>query len=101
MADTVTFFTEYLPEKISQDETIKDIPGTFLFDIAGAGKWTLNCAEGSITEGGESADCTVTCAKEDWEKMLDNPGLAMTLFGMGKLQVDNLQMGLQLNQILS
>lgn len=100
MADTAEFFNTYLPNKIAEDESIKDIPGVFVFDIDGAGAWTLNCAEGTITEGNNGGDCTVSAAKDDWEKMLDNPALAMQLFGMGKLKVDNLQMGLQLQRIL-
>ena len=100
MADTSAFFNEFLPNKLAEDESIKDIEGVFLFDIGGAGKWTLNCAEGTVTQGGDAADCTVACGKDDWEAMLDNPSMAMSLFGMGKLTVDNLQMGLQLQRIL-
>lgn len=100
MADTAVFFSDYLPNKIASDESLADSTGTFLFDIEGAGKWTLNLSEKTIAEGGEEADCVISCGKDDWEAMLDNPSMAMQLFMMGKLKASNLGMATQLQKIL-
>ena len=53
-----------------------------------------------MVEGGEEADCIITCAKDDWESMLDNPALAMQLFMMGKLKASDLGLATQLQKIL-
>ena len=100
MADTAQFFSTYLPEKLAADESLKDIGSTFLFDIEGAGKWTLDLTASTVNEGGEEADCVITCAKDDWENMLDNPALAMQLFMMGKLKASDLGLATQLQKIL-
>ncbi|MCP4809610.1 MAG: SCP2 sterol-binding domain-containing protein [Proteobacteria bacterium] len=100
MADTAGFFAEYLPNKIAADPSLKDIGKSFLFDIEGAGKWKLDLADGSITKDAEDGDCVITCSKDDWEKMLDNPSLAMQLFMMGKLKASDLGLATQLQRIL-
>ena len=100
MADTAVFFADYLPNKIAADPSLQDIGKTFLFDIEGAGKWTLNLSDMTVAEGGEEGDCVITCGKEDWEKMLDNPSLAMQLFMMGKLKASDLGLATQLQRIL-
>ena len=46
------------------------------------------------------ADCTVTCDKDNWEKMLDKPALAMQLFMTRKLTADNVGLATKLQQIL-
>ena len=38
----------------------------------------------------------VTCAKEDWENLLDNPSLGMMLFMQGKLKASNLAVATKL-----
>ena len=102
MADTSDFFNNFLPAKLENDPSVKDIGAVYLFDIGGAGQWTVDLKEGTVTEGGhESPDCTVSCDKDNWEQMLDNPGMAMMLFGQGQLRIDNLQLGMSLQQILS
>lgn len=100
MADTNEFFNTFLPEKLAANPSLKDIGASFLFNIDGAGSWTLNLSEGTVTEGGESADCTINCGKDDWEAMLDNPSMAMQLFMTGKLTADNLGLATQLQTIL-
>ncbi|MCK6519981.1 SCP2 sterol-binding domain-containing protein [Myxococcota bacterium] len=102
MADTLAFFNEYLPAKIAKDPSLKNIGKVFLFKITGAGAWTLNLTEGTVVEGepATKADCTVTCDKDNWEKMLDKPSLAMQLFMTRKLTADNVGLATKLQQIL-
>lgn len=100
MPDTATFFSDFLPKKLD-NPTIRAIGKVYAFDIKGAGQWTLDLAGGSVSEGlPAKADCTVTCDKDNWEKMLDNPGLAMQLFMTKKLTVSDLGLGTKLQQIL-
>ena len=100
MADTAVFFADYLPKKLN-DASIRGIGKVYAFNILGAGEWTLDLKAGTVSEGlPEKADCTVTCDKDNWEKMLDNPGLAMQLFMTKKLTVSDLGLGTKLQQIL-
>ncbi len=104
MADTAGFFNDYLPNRLaSKPETVEAVNAVFVFEIDGAGTWTVDLTKpgGEVREGGaEGADCVVSAAKEDWEKFLDNPGLAMQLFMMGKIRASNLGMATKLQQIL-
>lgn len=104
MADTADFFNSYMPEKFeNQPELAASVGKIFQFDITGAGTWTVDMSgSGAILEGAhEAPDCIITCAKEDWESMLDNPGLGMKLFMTGKLKASNLGLATQLQKILS
>ena len=100
MADTTEFFNKFLLENLEAQPSLKEIGSSFLFNIEGAGTWTLDLGAGTVSEGGDTADCTITCGKDDWESMLDNPSMAMQLFMMGKLKADNLGLATRLQQIL-
>ena len=102
MADTAAFFSEFLPNKLQNDSELGDMGSTFQFDIEGAGTWSLILKDGGqVLEGElEDADCVITCAKEDWESLLDNPASGMMLFMQGKLKASNLGMATKLQQIL-
>ena len=62
MSKTQGFFSEYLPNKISNKPDLVDEMGAVIvFDIDGAGGWTVNLkdAPGAVTEGlTPGADCT-------------------------------------------
>jgi putative sterol carrier protein len=104
MADTAGFFNEYLPTKLVNKPDLVKIGKSIVFDINGAGIWSLDltgdtgtCVEGRM----ENPDCTITAEKDDWEKLLDKPALGMQLFMMGKIKADNLGVATQLQKILS
>lgn len=105
MADTREFFEKYLPEKFVKNPGLADtVKAIFQFDITGAGTWTvdLSAAPGSVTEAPHaSPGCLITVAQADWEKMLDNPSLAMQLFMTGKLKASNIGLAMQLQKILA
>ena len=105
MADTNDFFSNYLPEKLSENPDLaKEINAVYQFDIENAGTWTvdLTSGDGEVREGAaEDPGCTVTAGKEDFEKLLDNPAQGMMLFTMGKLKVSNVGLALSLQKILS
>ena len=103
MADTTEFFTAYLPKKIEETPDLAStVEAIIQFDIEGAGTWTVDLKNGAeVREGAdEGNDCVVTCAKEDWENLLDNPSLGMMLFMQGKLKASNLALATKLQNIL-
>lgn len=101
MADTAAFFTDFLPKKIASDEALKGSKGVYQFDIDGAGTWTLDLEAGSVTEGPHpSPGCKITCKKDVWEGILDNPKTAVQAFMMGKLKATNIGMATNLQKIL-
>ena len=104
MSKTPGFFSEYLPNKISNKPDLVDEMGAVIvFDIDGAGGWTVNLkdAPGAVTEGlTPGADCTVSCTADTFEKVLTNPNSAMMLFATGKLKVSNMQIGMKLGKVM-
>lgn len=98
MADTNNFFSEFLPNKVAGST----LSGVYQFNITGAGTWTADLDNKSVTQGeAEKAGCVITCGKDDWEKLLDNPSIAMQLFMTGKLTASNLGMATNLQKLLA
>jgi putative sterol carrier protein len=61
----------------------------------GGGEWFINVSDSgpSIKGGTEAADCTITIASEDFQKLHENPqAQGMQLFFAGKLKVAGNQM---------
>lgn len=103
MADTNEFFSSYLPHKISKNPDLTDtVDAIIQFDIDGAGTWTVDLKNNAEVRAGatEESDCVISCAKEDWENLLDNPSLGMMLFMQGKLKASNLALATKLQNIL-
>jgi putative sterol carrier protein len=104
MSETQGFFADYLPKKIAdKPHLVDDMAAVIVFDIAGAGSWTVNLKEapGSVAEGSTSdSDCVVTCTEATFDKVLTNPNSAMMLFATGKLKVSDMQIGMKLGKVL-
>ena len=104
MSKTQGFFAEYLPNKIAtKPNLVDDMAAVIVFDIDGAGSWTVNLkdAPGSVSEGAaEGSDCTVSCSADTFEKVLTNPNSAMMLFATGKLKVSDMQIGMKLGKVM-
>ena len=104
MADTSEFFTTVLPKRLADNpDIVSEIGAVYVFDIDGAGQWTVDLTgTGEIREGAAAeAGCTVSAAREDFESMLDNPASAMMLFMANKLKVTDVNLGLSLQKLLS
>jgi putative sterol carrier protein len=106
VADTSEFFEKYLPEKIASNPALAtSVKAIFQFSITDAGTWTLDLSTppGSVKEGpAENPGCTLTVAKAEWEKILDNPSYAMQAFMMGKIKVGGqVALAMQLQKILA
>lgn len=104
MADTQDFFQNWLPNKLeTHPDLVKSINAIYVFDIDGAGQWTVDLTgNGTVTPGAHpNPGCTVSASKADWEQMLDNPSSAMMMFMSGKLKVTNVGLGISLQKLLS
>jgi putative sterol carrier protein len=62
---------------------------SYLFDIEGAGKWTVNVDNGKVrvTEGGEDADAVITASQETFEKIVSGEQNPTSAYMTGKLKV--------------
>jgi putative sterol carrier protein len=88
MASVREFF-EALETQVDQSRTA-GMNNTFLFDIAGAGKWTVSLDEGkvSVTEGeAGDPDCTITSSQENFERIVDGDLNPTSAYMTGKLKV--------------
>lgn len=100
MGVTEEFFSQYLPNKLADGNSLGD--GVFQFDIADAGTWSLDLTSGSITnEAHEAPGCVITTDRATWEGILQNPSSAIQAFMMGKLKASNIGMATKLQQILA
>jgi putative sterol carrier protein len=104
--DVKKLFNEYLPANLAKNaEDAKTIGAKFQMNITGEGEWFIDAsATGPVCRAGtEAADCTITIAAEDFQKLIENPQAnGMALFFAGKLKVDGNQMlAMKLNKLFS
>jgi len=85
---SVQEFFEGLPERVSADR-IAGMNNTYVFDIEGAGAWTVAIADGSIAvnEGTGEADCTFSASEESFEKIIAGEQNPTTAYMTGKLKI--------------
>jgi putative sterol carrier protein len=87
MASVQEFF-EGLPGRVSPDR-IEGMNNTYVFDIEGAGAWTVAIADGTIqvTEGTGDADVTFSASEENFEKIVAGEQNPTTAYMTGKLKI--------------
>ncbi|HEY6112804.1 MAG TPA: SCP2 sterol-binding domain-containing protein [Gaiellaceae bacterium] len=87
MATAQEFF-EALPSRVTPDR-IEGMDNTYVFDIEGAGVWTVAVADGAVTvtEGTSDADCTFSASEETFEKIASGEQNATTAYMTGKLKI--------------
>ena len=85
---TAREFFDALPSRVSP-ERIEGMNNTYVFDIEGAGVWTVAIADGavSVTEGAGDADCTFSASEETFEKITSGEQNATTAYMTGKLKI--------------
>jgi putative sterol carrier protein len=68
---------------------IAGMTNSYLFDIDGAGKWTVRVDDGkvSVTEGGEDADAVITTSEETFENIISGDQNPTSAYMTGKLKV--------------
>jgi putative sterol carrier protein len=85
---TAQEFFEALPSRVTPDR-IEGMNNTYVFDIDGAGVWTVAVADGAITvtEGAGDADCTFSTSEENFAKIISGEQNATTAYMTGKLKI--------------
>jgi putative sterol carrier protein len=81
-------FFQDLPGRVSEDR-IAGMTNTYVFDIEGAGTWTVAIADGKIevSAGAQDADCTFSSSAETFEKIVSGEQNATTAYMTGKLKI--------------
>lgn len=94
--DIKKLFNEDLPAALAKNaEDAKTIGAKYQMNITGEGEWTIDVTSNgpSCKPGKEAADCTITIASDDFQKLIENPQAnGMQLFFAGKLKVEGNQM---------
>jgi putative sterol carrier protein len=85
---TVQEFFEGLPTRVTPDR-IEGMNNTYVFDIEGAGVWTVAIADGAVTvtDGAGDADCTFSTSEENFEKIVAGEQNPTTAYMTGKLKI--------------
>jgi putative sterol carrier protein len=85
---TVKEFFDSLETRADATKTA-GMTNSYLFDIEGAGKWTVSVADGkvNVTEGGENADAVITTSEETFEKIVAGEQNPTSAYMTGKLKV--------------
>jgi putative sterol carrier protein len=85
---SVQEFFEGLPSRVSPDR-IEGMNNKYVFEIEGAGVWTVVVADGAITvtEGSGDADTTFSTSEENFEKIVAGEQNPTTAYMTGKLKI--------------
>ena len=85
---TAQEFFDALPSRVSPDR-IEGMNNSYVFEIEGAGTWTVKVADGAVTvtDGAEEADCTFSASEETFEKITSGEQNATTAYMTGKLKI--------------
>jgi len=94
--DIKKLFNEELPAALAKNaEDAKTIGAKYQMNITGEGEWNIDVSASgpSCKSGTYPADCTITIASEDFQKLFENPQAnGMQRFFAGKLKVTGNQM---------
>jgi putative sterol carrier protein len=81
-------FFETLETRVDQSKTA-GMTNSYLFDIEGAGRWTVRVEDGNVnvSEGGEDADAVISTSEETFEKIASGEQNPTSAYMTGKLKV--------------
>jgi putative sterol carrier protein len=85
---TVREFFDTLESRADASRTA-GMTNSYLFDIEGAGRWTVSVDDGkvSVTEGGEDADAVISASEATFEKIVSGEQNPTSAYMTGKLKV--------------
>ena len=88
MADSVQEFFETLPSRADMSKTA-GMTNSYVFDIEGAGQWTVKVADGTVTvdEGIEDADVTISSSEETFAKIIAGEQNPTSAYMTGKIKI--------------
>ena len=87
-SDSVREFFAGLESRVDPEKTA-GMTNSYLFDVEGAGQWTVRVEDGavSVTEGAEDADVTITGAAETFQRIVSGEQNATTAYMTGKIKI--------------
>jgi putative sterol carrier protein len=88
MADPVAEFFEQLPSRADTGKT-GGMNNAYVFDIDGAGTWTVRVTDGAVTvdDGDTGGDCTISTSSEVFQKIVAGEQNPTTAYMSGKLKI--------------
>jgi putative sterol carrier protein len=88
MPGTVQEFFETLPTQADMSRTA-GMSNSYVFDIEGAGQWTVKVEDGSVdvAEGVQDADVTISASEEVFQKILSGEQNATSAYMTGKIRL--------------
>ena len=88
MPGTVQEFFETLPSRADTSK-MADMSNSYVFDIEGAGQWTVKVEDGSVSvaPGVEDADVTIRASQEVFEKIVSGEQNPTSAYMTGKLKL--------------
>ena len=88
MPESVQEFFETLPSRADTSKTA-GMTNSYVFDIEGAGQWTVKVVEGSVSvvQGIEDADVTISASQEVFEKITAGEQNPTSAYMTGKLKL--------------
>ena len=86
--DTPREFFETLESRVDPSKAA-GLTATYLFEIEGAGNWTVDVDDGkvSVGENGADADCTITTSSETFMQIAKGETNPTSAYMSGKLKV--------------
>ena len=84
----VSDFFEQLPSRVDPGKTA-GLNNSYVFDIEGAGTWTVKVADGGVTvdDGDTGGDCTISASAETFEKVVKGEQNPTAAYMSGKLKI--------------
>jgi putative sterol carrier protein len=88
MAESVKEFFDGLSSRADASKTA-GMNNSYLFEIEGAGTWTVTLDDGqlSVAEGGSDADVTISTNEENFLKIASGEQNPTTAYMTGKLKI--------------
>jgi putative sterol carrier protein len=88
VSDAVSGFFADLPSRVDTAKTAS-MNNSYVFDIEGAGTWTVKVADGAVTvdEGDTGGDCTISTSAETFEKVVKGEQNPTAAYMSGKLKI--------------
>ncbi|HLY87189.1 MAG TPA: SCP2 sterol-binding domain-containing protein [Gaiellaceae bacterium] len=88
MPGTVQEFFETLPSQADMSKTA-GMNNSYVFDIEGAGQWTVKVEDGSVrvVEGIEDGDVTISASEEVFQKILAGEQNPTAAYMTGKIKL--------------
>ena len=84
----VSEFFESLPSRVQPGKTA-GMNNSYVFDIDGAGTWTVRVSDGGVTveDGDTGGDCTIAASAETFEKVMKGEQNPTAAYMSGKLKI--------------